>query len=105
MTVLSFLWIVANFLGLAYGAAVMIEETDQIKIAPRDVDLLNHHIGVSHSNLEDLLLFVVAGSLVWVDAVVAPVPGYRIGLGTPLRMADQERLPPIHLNTCSMIPT
>ena len=59
----SFLWIVANFLGLAYGAAVMIEETDHGKIAPRDVDLLNHHIGVSHSNLEDLLLFVVAGGL------------------------------------------
>ena len=61
----SFLWIVANFLGLAYGAAVMIEETEQGKIAQRDVDLLNHHIGVSHSNLEDLLLFFAAGALFW----------------------------------------
>ena len=61
----SFLWIVANFLGLAYGAAVMIEETEQGKIAQRDVDLLNHHIGVSHSNLEDLLLFFAAGGLFW----------------------------------------
>ena len=61
----SFLWIVANFLGLSYGAAVMIEETGQGKIAPRDVDLLNHHIGISHSNLEDLLLFFVAGGLFW----------------------------------------
>ena len=61
----SFLWIVANFLGLAYGAAVMIEETKKGKIAPRDVDLLNHHIGVSHSNLEDLLLFFAAGGLFW----------------------------------------
>ena len=55
----------ANFLGLAYGAAVMIEETEQGKIAQRDVDLLNHHIAVSHSNLEDLLLFFAAGGLFW----------------------------------------
>ena len=61
----SFLWIVANFLGLAYGAAVIIEETEQGKISPRDVDLLNHHIGISHSNLEDLLLFYTAGGLFW----------------------------------------
>ena len=61
----SFLWIVANILGLAYGAAVMLEETQQGKIARRDVDLLNHHIAVSHSNLEDLLLFFVAGALFW----------------------------------------
>jgi spore maturation protein SpmB len=61
----SFLWIVANFLGLAYGAAVMIEETEQGKISRRDADLLNHHIGVSHSNLEDLLLFFAIGGLFW----------------------------------------
>jgi len=61
----SFLWIVANFLGLAYGAAVMIEEAEQGKIAVRDADLLNHHIGVSHSNLEDLLLFCAVGGLFW----------------------------------------
>lgn len=61
----SFLWIVANFLGLAYGAAVMIEETGRGKISERDVDLLNHHIGISHSNVEDLLLLYAAGGLFW----------------------------------------
>jgi spore maturation protein SpmB len=61
----SFLWIVANVLGLAYGAAVMMEETENGKIDARDVDLLNHHIGVAHSNLEDLLLFVACGALLW----------------------------------------
>jgi len=63
----SFLWIVANILGLAYGAAVMIEETEQGKISRTDADLLNHHIAVSHSNLEDLLLFISFGALgLWV---------------------------------------
>jgi hypothetical protein len=61
----SFLWIVANVLGLAYGAAVMIEETEARKISPEDADLLNHHIGVSHSNLEDLLLFYAIGAFFW----------------------------------------
>jgi spore maturation protein SpmB len=61
----SFLWIVANVLGLAYGAAVMMEETGNGKISGRDVDLLNHHIGIAHSNLEDLLLFVSCGALLW----------------------------------------
>jgi spore maturation protein SpmB len=61
----SFLWIVANVLGLAYGAAIMIEETERGKISRRDADLLNHHIGISHSNLEDLLLLYAAGAALW----------------------------------------
>ena len=61
----SFLWIVANVLGLAYGAAIMIEETERGKISRGDADLLNHHIGVSHSNLEDLLLLYAAGAFFW----------------------------------------
>ena len=61
----SFLWIVANVLGLAYGAALMIEETKTGKISRDDADLLNHHIGVSHSNLEDVLLLYAAGAAFW----------------------------------------
>ncbi|MDR0692092.1 MAG: nucleoside recognition protein [Prevotellaceae bacterium] len=61
----SFLWIVANVLGLAYGAAIMIEETERGKISRGDADLLNHHIGVSHSNLEDILLLYAAGACFW----------------------------------------
>lgn len=63
----AFLWIVANILGLAYGAAVMMDETRTGKVTRQDADLLNHHICVSHSNLEDLLLFTAVGaSLPWV---------------------------------------
>jgi len=61
----AFLWIVANTLGLAYGAAIMIEETERGNISRKDVDLLNHHIGISHSNLEDLLLLVSVGGMLW----------------------------------------
>ncbi len=58
----SFLWIVANTLGLAYGAAVMIEEVESGKVTKRDVDLLNSHIAISHSNFEDLLLLTALGA-------------------------------------------
>jgi hypothetical protein len=61
----SFLWIVANTLGLAYGAAVMLEETSQGKINKIETDLLNHHIAISHSNLEDVLLFAAIGASFW----------------------------------------
>jgi hypothetical protein len=61
----SFLWIVANILGLAYGAAIMMEETEQGKVSRKDADLLNHHIGVSHSNLEDISLLYATGALFW----------------------------------------
>ncbi len=61
----SFLWIVANVLGLAYGAAVMIEEVEAGKITKEDADLLNHHIGISHSNLEDVFLLSSVGALFW----------------------------------------
>ena len=61
----SFLWIVANVLGLAYGSAVMIEEVKAGKISTEDADLLNHHIGISHSNLEDVLLVYAIGAFFW----------------------------------------
>ena len=44
----------------------MIDEVKEGKISVRDVDLLNHHICVSHSNVEDLLLFTaIGGTLPW----------------------------------------
>lgn len=57
----GFLWIVANIVGLAYGSAIMIDrvETDQMSLY--DGDLFNHHVAISHSLLEDTLLFMAIG--------------------------------------------
>lgn len=57
----AFLWVVANTLGLAYGSAVMINQSNEGKLTREDADLLNHHIAISHSNLEDPLLFLPLG--------------------------------------------
>ena len=60
----TFLWIVANVIGLLYGSAAIMDEMERGKISDRSILLLNTHIGVSHSNLEDLMLFSAIGG-VW----------------------------------------
>jgi spore maturation protein SpmB len=62
----TFSLIVANTLGLAYGSAVMINQVKEGKMKKKQADLLNHHISLSHSQLEDPLLFLTLGySLPW----------------------------------------
>lgn len=57
----AFLWIVANTLGLAFGAGVLIDQVDRGKLSRKHADILNYHIAISHSLLEDTLLFVAIG--------------------------------------------
>ena len=59
----SFLWIVANILGLAYGAAIMIDEAERGKVSKKEINLLNNHIAISHSNFEDLFLLSSVGGI------------------------------------------
>ena len=62
----AFFWLVANVIGLAYGGAAMMQEAQSGRLSRRDIDLVNLHVGISHSNLEDLLLFSLAGGIWWV---------------------------------------
>jgi len=80
----AFLWITANTLGLAYGGAVLIEESRSGALARRDVELLNRSIAVCHSLLEDTILFVAIGAgALWITLprlvlAAAAVWGYRL---------------------------
>ena len=80
----SVLWIIANTLGLAYGAAAMIEEAGNGKLRKEDINGLNTHIGISHSNLEDLFLLASIGAVWWVlllsrwAMAIILVWGYRL---------------------------
>ena len=71
----GFLWIVANTLGLGYGGAIMINEAEEGRLSRADADLLNHNIAISHSQLEDPLLFVAMGFhlgiLIWPRILLA----------------------------------
>lgn len=57
----AFLWVVSNTLGLTYGAGVLKREVEEGEIPREHGDLLNHHVAISHSLLEDTLLFVALG--------------------------------------------
>lgn len=57
----SFMWLIANIIGLAWGSTILIEQAEQGKISQQEANLLNHHIAISHSLLEDTLLFVAIG--------------------------------------------
>jgi spore maturation protein SpmB len=57
----SFLWFVSQIIGLTYGSAIMVEAVEKSEIKPRDAKLLNYHIAINHSMLEDTLLFVAIG--------------------------------------------
>ena len=62
----SFMWLIANIIGLAWGSAVLIDQTEQGKITGKEANILNHHIAISHSLLEDTLLFAALGvSVFW----------------------------------------
>ena len=63
----AFLWIVANVVGLAYGSAALIEHRKENRISVKDANLLNHHIALSHSLVEDTALFLAIGvGLGWI---------------------------------------
>jgi len=66
----SFLWFIAQTLGLAYGSAVSIEAVESKTISIKNANLLNYHIAINHSLLEDTLLFAAIG--VPVGWIVAP---------------------------------
>lgn len=61
----TFLWIVANTLGLAYGGAIIVEEVERGELSRSDVGLLNTSIAQTHSLLEDTFLFVSLGVGLW----------------------------------------
>lgn len=57
----GFLWMIAYTLGLSYGGAIMISQSEEGKLSREEADLLNHHIAISHSQLEDTLLYASMG--------------------------------------------
>jgi Fe2+ transport system protein B len=57
----SFLWLVVNVAGYAYGAAVIMDKVNNGKMKPREADLFNHHASLSHSLFEDTALYLSIG--------------------------------------------
>lgn len=82
----TFLWLVANIVGLGYGAAVMLDEIGRGTLSERDIKLLNTHISVNHSNVEDLSLMAALGGVWWVMLTVRLVAAIVLVWGQRLEM-------------------
>jgi len=63
----SFLWIILNVVGYAYGAGIIMERVKDGKMKPQEADLVNHHACLCHSLFEDSVLYVAIGvPLFWI---------------------------------------
>lgn len=95
-------WIIANTLGLAYGAAVLTEEVETGRFTAEEGDLLNHHLGVSHSLLEDTMLFAAIGApvpwLVVPRVILAVLAVWERKLERWIRRHRARRHPASHRN-------
>jgi Fe2+ transport system protein B len=58
---LGFLWMTAIVFGLAYGGAVIVEETRDGGLPKEDLEMLHLSIGINHSMVEDPALFLSLG--------------------------------------------
>jgi hypothetical protein len=63
----SFMWMAGILFGLAYGSGVLIAEAQTGRVDKDSLVRLNLSLGISHSLIEDTILFVAIGaSLFWV---------------------------------------
>lgn len=63
----AFSWMVGNLVGLAYGGGIMVEQIEEKRLTRESGKLLNIHLAISHSLLEDTLIFVAIGiPILWI---------------------------------------
>lgn len=82
----AFLWLVANFVGLGYGAAVMLDEIGRGTLSKRDVKLLDTHICINHSNVEDLTIMSALGGIWWIMLTIRLAAATVLVWGTRLEI-------------------
>jgi spore maturation protein SpmB len=55
------LWLTGVLFGLSYGGAVIVEQSRELHLSPKEVEKLQLSIGINHSMIEDPLLFLPFG--------------------------------------------
>jgi hypothetical protein len=55
------LWLTGVLFGLSYGGAVIVEQSQELHLSPKEVEKLQLSIGINHSMIEDPLLFLPFG--------------------------------------------
>lgn len=75
------LWMTAAVFGLAYGAAVIVEEAKEGYLSKDELEVLHLSIGINHSLIEDPALFLPFGLSafwLWVPRIITAVIAVRL---------------------------
>jgi Nucleoside recognition len=75
------LWLTAVVFGIAYGGAVIVEETKEGHIKKEDLEKLHLSIGINHSMVEDPALFLSLGLSafwLWVPRFILAIIAVRL---------------------------
>lgn len=75
------LWMTAAVFGLAYGAAVIVEEAKEGYLSREELEVLHLSIGINHSLIEDPALFLPFGLSafwLWVPRIITAVIAVRL---------------------------
>jgi hypothetical protein len=75
------LWMTAVVFGLAYGAAVIVEEARRGDLSSEELEPLHLSIGINHSMVEDPMLFMALGLSafwLWVPRLITAVLAVRL---------------------------
>lgn len=66
----AFLWLVAQIVGLTYGAGIMAQEIEESGADREELHRINLHISVNHSLIEDTAIFCMLG-VAWYFLVIS----------------------------------
>lgn len=75
------LWMTAALFGLAYGAAVIVEEANAGHLGKKELEALHLSIGINHSLIEDPALFLALGLSafwLWIPRLVTAMIAVRL---------------------------
>jgi Fe2+ transport system protein B len=79
--VVGVLWLTAVVFGIAYGGAVIVEETKEGHIKKEELEKLHLSIGINHSMIEDPALFLSLGLSafwLWVPRFILAIIAVRL---------------------------
>jgi hypothetical protein len=92
--VVGLLWLTAVVFGIAYGGAVIVEETKEGHIKKEELEKLHLSIGINHSMVEDPALFLSLGLSafwLWVPRFILAIIAVRLlDIYYKLRFRSQE---------------
>lgn len=62
----TFSIIVGQFLGITYGAGILLREVNRGTLSRRDIFFIGTFLMICHSSIEDILVFVLFGANFWI---------------------------------------